>query len=77
MVETSLHIYKNDFLGLLRKFTATKNDNIQLKIYTSATVTQLGMCKVKLKSNIKQKICKFFVVPGNEQALLGMPTLTY
>ena len=33
------------------------------------------MCKVKLQHNNKQKLCKFFVVPGNGQALLGMPDI--
>ena len=33
------------------------------------------MCKVKLEHNNIQKMCKFFVVPGNRQALLGMPDI--
>ena len=34
---------------------------------------QLGMCTVIIKfKNVKKK-CVFFVVPGNCQALLGMP----
>ena len=38
-------------------------------------ITQLGMCTVKIIYNNKQKICKFFVVPGNRQALLVMPNI--
>ena len=42
-------------------------------MYNRTTITQLGMCKVKLQDNNKHEICKFFVVPGNRQALLGIP----
>ena len=38
-------------------------------------ITPLGICTVKLENNIKQKMCKIFVVPGNRQALLGMPDI--
>ena len=41
----------------------------------STMITQLDMCKVKLQHNIKPKFCKFFVLLGNRQALLGMPTI--
>ena len=30
------------------------------------------MCKVKMENNSEQKICTFFVVPGNKQMLQGM-----
>ena len=33
----------------------------------------MGICKVKIEHNNKQKICKFFVLTGNGKALLGMP----
>ena len=33
------------------------------------------MCRVKIEHNDKHKICNFFVVPGNGQALLGMPDI--
>ena len=41
-------------------------------MYNLSTITQLGICKVKIEHNNKQKICNFFVVLGNRQALLGM-----
>ena len=34
---------------------------------------QLGMCMVQIKFKNITKRCTFFVVPGNRQALLGMP----
>ena len=33
------------------------------------------MCKVKLKDNNIPEMYMFFVVPGNGQALLGMPDI--
>ena len=38
-------------------------------------ITQLGICKVKIKHNNKDKICNFFVIPRNGQSLLGMLNL--
>ena len=37
---------------------------------------QLGTCTVYLKFKNVKKRCIFFVVPGNGQALLGMPDMT-
>ena len=34
---------------------------------------KLSMCTVKIEHNNKQKLCNFFVVKGNRQALLGLP----
>ena len=36
-------------------------------------IMQLGMCTVHVKFKNIKKRCVFFVVPGNGQALLGMP----
>ena len=48
-------------------------NNIKLKTYNGTQIEQLGMCMATIKfKNIKKK-CVFFVVPGNSQALLGMP----
>ena len=44
-------------------------------MYNRTTITQLGICKLKMEHNNKHKICNFFVVPGNGQALLGMPDI--
>ena len=38
-------------------------------------ITQFGICTVKIEHNDKQKMYKFFVVPGNRQALLGLPDI--
>ena len=54
---------------------ATRNTNIQLKLYNWTTVTQLGIYEVKIEHNNKHKKCNLFVVPGNGQALLGMPDI--
>ena len=37
---------------------------------------QLGTCTVFIKSKNIRKCCTFFVVPGNGQALIGMPDAT-
>ena len=47
--------------------------NIKLKIYNGTHIMQLGMCMVQIKFKNIMKRCIFFVVPGNGQALLGMP----
>ena len=45
----------------------------RLRMYNKTNITQLGTCMVVIKfKNIKTR-CVFFVVPGNGQALLGMP----
>ena len=44
-------------------------------MYNRPTITQLGMCKVKLQYYNKQKNLQIFVVPGNGQALLVMPEI--
>ena len=51
---------------------ATRNTNVWLKTYNWTTITQLGICKVKMEHNNKQKICNFFVILENGQMLLGM-----
>ena len=47
--------------------------NIKLKMYNGMHITQLGTCAVQIKFKNIKKRCMFFVVPGNRQALLGMP----
>ena len=51
---------------------ATK-DTTMLRTYDSTTITQLGRCSVVTENNNKCKKCIFFVVPGDGDALLGMP----
>ena len=36
-------------------------------------IEQLGMCTAIIKFKNFKKKCVFFVVPGNSQALFGMP----
>ena len=48
-------------------------ENIKLKMYNGMHIMQLGTCKVQIKLKNIKKRCIFFVVPGNGQALLGMP----
>ena len=47
--------------------------NIKLKTYTGTHIMQLGTYEVQIKLKKITKRCTFFVVPGNGQALLGMP----
>ena len=43
-------------------------------MYNKATITAVrDMCTVEVEHRHNKKKCKFFVVPGNGQALLGMP----
>ena len=47
--------------------------NIKLKTYNRTHITQLGTCAVSIKFKNLKKLCIYFVVSGNGQALLGMP----
>ena len=49
--------------------------NIKLKTYNGMHIIQLGTCVVHIKFKNLKKRCAFFVVPGNGQALLGMPDM--
>ena len=44
-------------------------------MYNKTSITQLGTCKVTIEHKNNTKRCHFFVVPGNSQALLGMPDI--
>ena len=47
--------------------------NIKLKMYNGTQIEQLGMCTATIKFKNFKKKRVFFVVPGNGQALLGIP----
>ena len=59
----------------MEQLGAIKDTKIKLKKYTKIAVTQLGICRVTLEHINRCKICNFFVVPRNRQALLGMPDI--
>ena len=42
-------------------------------MYNKTTVTQLGTCWVTIEHKNNRRPCQLFVVPGNAQALLGLP----
>ena len=56
------------------QLAATK-DATEPRTYNCTTVTQLGRCKEEIENNDTCKKYIFFVVPGNEEALLGMPDI--
>ena len=43
------------------------------KIYNKSSTSWVGLCSNTINHKNKQKLCKFFVVPGNVPTLLGMP----
>ena len=53
----------------------TKNNSVMLKTYNQSDIVQLGICTVKLRHENKCVRCRFFVVPGNGPALLGIPDI--
>ena len=64
------YMFKNSFPGAtVEQLAATKDTKIKQKMYNQIMIMQLDICRVTLEC----KICNFFVVPGNGQALLGMP----
>ena len=44
-------------------------------MYNKTAMAQLGTCTVIIKYKDNKKKCEFFLVPGNGQALLGMPDI--
>ena len=75
----SWYIFKKLFPRVTESQLAkTIKSQIKLKINNKIFITQLGMCMVTInyKKKINKKKCEFFVVPGNDQALLGMPDTT-
>ena len=42
-------------------------------MYIKTFITQLGTCAVTIEYKNNRSKCEFYVVPGNGQALLGMP----
>ena len=68
------YVYKKIFPRSTVELLAAKKDTkIKLKMYNQSTIMQLEICRVTLENNNKCKLCNLFVVPGNRQALLGMP----
>ena len=51
------------------------NRSIVLKTYNQSNIEQLSRCLVKKRHNDKCVKCRFFVMPGNDLALLGMPDI--
>ena len=49
--------------------------NINLKTYNGMQIEQLGTWAVTIKFKNLKRRCMFFVVPGNGQALLGVPDM--
>ena len=45
------------------------------KTYNLSDIEQIGMYTVKLRHKDKSVKCRFFVVPGDGPALLGMPDI--
>ena len=52
-----------------------KNNSVVFKTYNQSDIEQLGMCTVKLRHKNKSAQCRFFVVPGDGPALIGMPDI--
>ena len=46
---------------------------MKLKTYSGMQIKQLGTCTAIIRFKNFKKKCVFFVVPGNGQALLGLP----
>ena len=49
------------------------NKSIVLKTYNHSNIEQLSRSSVRIIHNAKYIKCRFFVVPGDGPALLGMP----
>ena len=71
-----LYIFQKLFANMSKEqLKRSVKGNIKLKMYNGMHILQLGMCTVQIKFKNIKKRCIFFVVPGNGQALLGMPDM--
>ena len=71
-----LYIFRKLFKNMSKEqLKRSVEGNKKLKTYNGMHITQLGMCTVHIKFKNIKKRCIFFVVPGNGQALLGMPDM--
>ena len=69
-----LHICKKLFSSTTKEQLAgMRNANVQLKAHSRKTIAQLGIGKLKIEHNNKQKVFDFFVVLGSGQAQWDMP----
>ena len=72
----SLYIFQKLFANMSKEqLKRLMKENIKLKMYNGMCIMQLGACMVQIKLKNIEKRCIFFVVPGNGQALLGMPDM--
>ena len=71
-----LYILKRLFKNMIEEeLKRSIKGNIKLKMYNGTHFMQLGTCTPLVKFKNSKKLCGFFVVPGNTQALLGMPDM--
>ena len=72
-----LYIFKKIFKNtMLEQLKQSIKNHIRLHTYNGTSIMQLGTCAVFIKFKNIRKRCVFFVVPGNGQALIGMPDAT-
>ena len=57
----------------ITKLLTTKYNTVMLNI--QSIIEQLSVCTVKIRHKDKCPKCRFFVVPGDGQALLEMPDI--
>ena len=71
------YIFKKLFKNVLvEQLKRSIKNHIRLCMYNRTSIMQLGTCTVFIKFKNIKKCCVFFVVPGNVQALIGMPDVT-
>ena len=69
-------IFRNIFPKSHRQaLHATKHNSVVLETYNQSNIEQSDVCTVRLRYNDKIARCRFFVVPGDSPALLGMPDI--
>ena len=59
----------------LAALCTTKNKSVILNPYNQSYIKQLGVCTVKLRHKDKDVKHRFFVVPGDGQAVLAKPDI--
>ena len=76
-ISIALYTLLKQIEGVIYKFVNETyykiKEKCMIESYNKTTIAQLVMWLVKIKHNNKQNMCKFSLVPGSGQALLGMP----
>ena len=63
--------------SIMVELNATIDKSVVLKTYNQSNKEQLGRCLIKIRHNDRCVKCRFFLVPGDDPALISMPDMEF